>query len=140
MITIRAFNILNDYDRALTLWKNSGEGIGLGASDQPQEIFKKLQRDPDLFLVACDDDHLVGTVIGGFDGRRGMVYHLAVDENYRHQGLGSLLMAEIERRLRTKGCIKAYLMVKNGNSNAYNFYEKNGWNEMKLVQLFGKNL
>ncbi len=109
-------------------------------SDTPEEIQKKLQRDPDLFLVAEQDGHIVGSVIGGFDGRRGMVYHLAVAREYRGQGLGSQLMDELEARLRRKGCRRAYLMVVDDNQNAMQFYEKRNWKEMENIRSYGKNL
>ena len=67
-------------------------------SDTLNEIAKKVQRDPDLFLVAEVDNRLIGTVIGGYDGRRGMIYHLAVANEYRQQGIGEVLMEEVERR------------------------------------------
>ncbi len=121
LISIREFHFPDDYKTVFELWQNTGEGIGLGPSDQPEEIDKKLRRDPDLFLVAEDDGRLVGTVIGGFDGRRGLVYHLAVVSEYRHQGLGSRLMDEIESRLRAKGCRKVYLLVKKGNNGSAAF-------------------
>ena len=54
---------------------------------------------------------MVGTVIGGFDGRRGLIYHLAVEPGFRKRGIGSLLMEEVERRLKGKGCLRCYLMV-----------------------------
>ena len=73
-------------------------------SDTPAEIEKKLTRDPDLFLVAEHDNKIIGTVIGGFDGRRGLLYHLAVDGSFRGQGIGTLLLSEVESRLRLKGC------------------------------------
>ena len=135
---LRQFIFPDDYKNAFALWQNAGEGIGIGPSDQPDEIEKKIQRDPDLFLVAEQEGSIVGTVIGGFDGRRGMIYHLAVAPECRGQGLGNLLMDEIESRLRQKGCRKAYLLVKQGNSAA-EFYEKRGWDEMDVL-LFGKNL
>ena len=77
-LRIREFNYPEDYPAARLLWENAGPGIQLRRSDEPEEIRKKTERDPDLFLVAEADGKMVGTVIGGFDGRRGMVYHLAV--------------------------------------------------------------
>lgn len=68
-----------------------------------------------------------------------MLYHLAVAAGFRGQGIGTLLMDEIEARLKEKGCRKAYLLVKQGN-RAAEMYEKRGWNEMTNVRLFGKNL
>ncbi len=138
MITIRLFDYAKDYEKALQLWQNSPEGIGVGTSDQPDEIKKKLQRDPDLFLVAEEDGELLGTVIGGFDGRRGMIYHLAIASRHRRQGLASRLMQELETRLRSKGCRKAYLLVKKGNQSACDFYNQIGWEAMDQVQLYGK--
>ncbi len=77
-ICIREFRVSDDYSRALRLWEDMEKGIHVGPSDAPGEIEKKLQRDPDLFLVAEDGSDLIGTVIGGYDGRRGFIYHLAV--------------------------------------------------------------
>ncbi len=137
-ISIRPFRFPEDYETVLTLWQNAGEGIGIGVSDQPEEIEKKVRYAPDLFLLAESGSRIVGTVIGGYDGRRGMVYHLAVNADFRGQGIGTLLMDEIETRLREKGCRKAYLLVKQSNSAA-EMYEKRGWSEMTKVRLFGKN-
>ncbi len=139
-IVLRPFRFSADYEAVLHLWQNAGEGIGIGPSDQPEEIEKKLQRDPDLFLVAESAGRIIGSVIGGFDGRRGLIYHLAVAAEYRQQGLGNQLMAEIEARLRAKGCRKAYLLVKHGNDSAMRLYEKRGWGEMESIHLFGKTL
>ena len=52
-------------------------------SDTLDEISKKIIRDPNLFLVAEQKGVIIGAVIGGFDGRRGLVYHLAVAEKHR---------------------------------------------------------
>jgi len=110
------------------------------SSDEPEEIRKKLLRDPDLFLVAEDKGRLIGSVIGGFDGRRGMIYHLAVESEYRQQGIGSLLMDEVEKRLKGKGCLRCYLMVAEGNEEAMHYYEKRHWERMDTIITYGKDL
>ncbi len=122
------------------LWESAGPGIQLRRSDEPDEIRKKLSRDPDLFLVAEADGELIGTVIGGFDGRRGMIYHLAVEASFRKQGIGEMLMAEVERRLKEKGCVKSYLLVTTENESAMRFYKKRGWSRMDRVYTYGKDL
>jgi len=139
-VSIREFHYPADYPTARLLWENAGPGIHLRRSDDPLEIQKKLQRDPELFLVAEVNGKMLGTVIGGFDGRRGMVYHLAVDEFYRKQGIGELLMDELERRLKAKGCIRCYLLVTGENESAIRFYENRGWAQMKDIYTFGKDL
>ena len=105
-MNIREFCFPDDYDGALKLWGSTEVGVQVGRSDTPEEIQRKLQRDPDLFLIAEANDVIIGTIIGGFDGRRGMIYHLAVQSNFREQGIGSLLLSEVEKRLKAKGCRK----------------------------------
>jgi ribosomal protein S18 acetylase RimI-like enzyme len=139
-IHLREFHYPEDYPAVRHLWENAGSGIQLRRSDDPDEIQKKLQRDPDLFLVAETSGEMVGTVIGGFDGRRGIVYHLAVAERFRKQGIGELLMDELERRLRTKGCIRCYLLVTTDNDSTMRFYEKRGWARMDHISTYGKDL
>ena len=137
---IRSFRYPEDYPAVRALWESMEKGVNVGRSDSPAEIEKKSLHDPDLFLVAEVDGTMAGTVIGGFDGRRGLIYHLAVAGEHRNQGLASQLMEEIERRLREKGCLKCYLLVLDGNEEAARFYEHRGWTEMKQVRLFGKEI
>jgi len=139
-LRIRAFRYPHDYAEVYQLWAAAGDGIHVRRSDQAAEIEKKLQRDPDLFLVAEADDRIIGAVLGGFDGRRGMIYHLAVANAYRQQGIGGQLMDELERRLRAKGCIRCYLLVTRDNGEAIHFYEERGWKRMDDLYACGKDL
>lgn len=132
---IREFDYKKDLQSVLNLWQEGDPGIQLSPSDNPAEIKKKIQRDPDLFLVAVDDARVIGVVMGGFDGRRGMVYHLAVKTAYRGAGIGGALMEELERRLRLKGCLKYYLLVTKDNQSAVSFYESLGCEIMNLFVL-----
>jgi N-acetylglutamate synthase len=139
-VHLREFQYPDDYGAVRQLWEHAGSGIHLRRSDDPEEIHKKLQRDPDLFLVAEADGRMIGTVMGGFDGRRGLVYHLAVAEPYRKQGVGNLLMEELENRLRLKGCIRCYLLVTTDNEPAIAFYERRGWKRMDDLYIYGKEI
>lgn len=139
-MNIREFRFLEDYPQVQSLWDRMEKGVSLGRSDTPEEIQKKLARDPDLFLVAEVDGRIIGTVIGGYDGRRGLLYHLAVEASFRGQGIGSQLMSEVEARLRAKGCIRCYLMVLEDNAEAIRYYEKHGWENMQHVLTYAKNL
>ncbi len=136
---IREFNFEQDYQRVINLWESAGPGIHIRRSDEPGEILKKLERDPDLFLIAEKDREIIGSVIGGFDGRRGMMYHLAVRIDERSRGIGTALMDALEVRLREKGCIRYYLMVTYENEEAIQFYKNRGWEKMDL-HAFGKDL
>jgi ribosomal protein S18 acetylase RimI-like enzyme len=139
-ITLREFRYPVDYPSVRLLWENAGSGIHVRRSDDPDEIQKKLLRDPDLFLVAEAGGRLIGTVIGGFDGRRGLIYHLAVEAAFRQLGVGSLLMQEVERRLKARGCLKCYLMVAVDNDGAMRFYETRQWERMDTIYTYTKEL
>ena len=137
VFSIREFKYPDDYDQAVEIWKNSAPGVNYSRSDTPAEIQKKLNYSPDLFLVAVVDEKVVGTVIGGYDGRRGIIYHLAVQSHFRKSGIGRALMQEVESRLKLKGCLKSYLMINNENSSVTEYYQELGWRIMD-VKIMGK--
>ena len=137
--TLRPFQYPQDYPAVIALWQSAGQGVHVRRSDNPEEIEKKLRRDPELFLVAESEGLIIGTVMGGFDGRRGMIYHLAVVQEYRQLGLGTALMDEVERRLKAKGCLRSYLLVTRDNPNAVDFYSRRGW-EMMDIHIMAKDI
>jgi ribosomal protein S18 acetylase RimI-like enzyme len=139
-IKIREFCFPSDYDSVYRLWESIEKGVHVGRSDTLAEIGKKITRDPDLFLIAEADGAIIGSVIGGFDGRRGLIYHLAVAASFRGLGIGSRLMDEVEARLRAKGCLKCYLLVTTDNPEAEGYYKQHGWQPMDTIHLFGKEL
>lgn len=139
-IKIREFRFPFDYESVYQLWGSIEKGVHIGRSDAPAEIEKKLARDPDLFIVAESEGAIVGSVIGGFDGRRGLIYHLAVAASFRGLGIGSRLMDEVEARLRSKGCLKCYLLVTADNPEVEAYYQQRGWQPMDTIHLFGKEL
>jgi len=140
LVNIRQYCHPADYAEVRTLWENAGAGIHIRSSDEPDEIEKKLQRDPDLFLVVEDDQRIIGSVVGGFDGRRGMIYHLAVAEEHRQRGLGTALMEEVEQRLRQKGCTRCYLLIATDNIDSMRFYSQRNWEHMDFVAAYAKDL
>ncbi len=139
MIKIRTFDLLGDYSKVVKLWQSCAPGIQLRQSDEFEEIKKKCERDADLFLVAEENGKILGTLMGAFDGRRGMMYHLAVDKAYRHRGIAAELIDQFENRLRGKGCIRYYLLVVNDNDEAIRYYQKKGYEQLP-VKTFAKNL
>ena len=52
--------------------------------------------------MALDGSIVVGVVLCGHDGRRGHIYHLAVDPAYRGYGLGKRLVEECLERITTR--------------------------------------
>ena len=127
-----------DESRVIALWND------VFRDDPPWNeprlvIRRKLATQPELFLVGELQGEVVATLLAGFDGFRGWVYHLAVASQYRRRGFGRVLMSEAESRLRRLGCPKVNLQVRAGNTAAIGFYERLGYEVEDRVS-FGKRL
>jgi len=118
-------------------WEASGIRIRPGDDDRSLAAF--AERNPGLFLLALDDQGLAATALGGWDGRRGWLYHVAVRADERRHGLGARLVRVIEQRLRERGCPKVNLIVWNDNAAAMEFWEANGYTRATTVE-FEKEL
>ncbi len=114
-----------DYDSILALWK-SLPGMGLSSADKRENVAAFLEKNPTTCLVAERAGEICGTVLGGWDGRRGYVYHLAVAEGLQETGIGTALMDEVERQFAQLGARRIHLMIYRDNT-AWAFYEKRGW-------------
>ena len=77
--------------------------------------------------------------MGGYDGHRGWVYSLAVDENERHRGIGTALMSKVEQKLRGLGCLKVNLQVIPDNQAVVEFYQELGFSVEDRLSM-GKRL
>ena len=113
------------YDDVIQLWTKAG--INVSSSDSKEEIERMLIRNPDLFLIGIIKDKIVAVVMGGFDGRRGYVHHLAVDPKYQRSGYGTRLMSKLNENFRQKSIHKIHLFVEKRNIEAMNFYRTLGW-------------
>ncbi len=123
-VSIRAMTS-SDYGVVLSLWK-SLPGMGLSSADEPDRVAAFLGMNPTTCLVAEREGRIAGTVLGGWDGRRGYVYHLAVARDLQGGGVGTALMDEVERRFAALGAHRIHLMIYRDNG-ASAFYEKRGW-------------
>ncbi|MCP4351015.1 MAG: GNAT family N-acetyltransferase [Desulfobacterales bacterium] len=64
--------------------------------------------------------------MGGYEGHRGWINYLAVHPEYRRKGLASQIMQAIEQRIKSEGCPKINLQVRESNSELIKFYESIG--------------
>ncbi|NJL85352.1 MAG: GNAT family acetyltransferase [Leptolyngbyaceae cyanobacterium SM1_1_3] len=108
-------------------------------NDPHQDIVRKLQVQPDLFLVGVLDRQIIATAMVGYDGHRGWINYFAVAATHRQQGYGHRLMSEVESRLHELGCPKINLQIRCDNLEAIRFYEQIGF-EPDAVVSFGKRL
>jgi N-acetylglutamate synthase len=132
-IDIRLYRHPEDYASVYQVWEAAGEGIHISFSDSPEELEKLVIKSPGLFFLAVDGDRVIGTVMGGFDGRRGLVYHLAVLQEYQNRQIGSYLLNRVEKALYEHGCRKVYLFIVPENMNRAGFYQRMGYEQMDVV-------
>jgi ribosomal protein S18 acetylase RimI-like enzyme len=137
VLRVREFKV-DDYPIVRELWHAAA--LELRPGDDLADIKLKLQRDPDLFLIAEQDGRIVGSVIGGWDGRRGWIYHLAVSPNYQRKGIGGGLVRELEERLVAKGAKMVNAQVHKLNEKSFNFFKAIGYDERSHLIMIGKQL
>jgi ribosomal protein S18 acetylase RimI-like enzyme len=104
-----------------------------------RDIRRKLRVNPEWFLVGALDGKVVATCMAGYEGHRGWINYLAVSPHHRRQGIGRRIMGEAEKRLRSAGCPKINLQVRETNRAVIQFYERIGYTR-DLVASMGKRL
>lgn len=116
-----------DYEKVYSVWSLS-KGMGLkNLDDSKKGISKFLERNPDTCFVAEMDSNIIGAILIGNDGRRGYIYHTAVQENYQKQGIGKALVEAGIHALREIGINKVALVVFDKNISGNLFWEKLGF-------------
>jgi ribosomal protein S18 acetylase RimI-like enzyme len=154
-IETRQFAI-DDYEAAVELWKRV-EGVEIAEGDDREGVAQFLARNPGLSRVATVErstmepagaerhgresprglmsreanQSIVGVAFCGNDGRRGYIYHLAVDPTYRGRGLAKRLVDECLEGLRRLGLQRANIMVATDNPRGREFWSKCGWEELE---------
>lgn len=124
--TIRTMT-MEDYDAVYQLWIST-PGMGLNDLDDSREgIGRFLKRNPDTCFVAVKKDHIVGAIMSGHDGRRGYIYHTAVQEPQQRQGIGGRLLDAVFQAMEREGINKLGLVVFARNEKGNQFWEKCGF-------------
>ncbi len=126
---------IKDLPAMLELWQCL-PGLGLGKGDDKKSLCLFMQRNPSTCLLLREGERLLGTVLGGFDGRRGYIYHLAIHPDYQGRGYGHSLLREAVRELRRLGALKVHLFVFNDNQTAGAFYQRLGLEQRRDIQVF----
>ena len=116
------------------LTKEDAEYIG----EQINEIVpREVDKDEEEFVLKIENEN--GRIIGGciaeayeYRWARMFLEDLWVDENYRHQGLGSMIIREVERIAKEKGC--RVVTLGTASYMARPFYEKHGYTVFTTLQ------
>ena len=125
------------FEPARALWENT-EGVGLSDADDEVNLLRYLARNPRTSFVAMRGTTLVGTILCGHDGRRGLIHHLAVAAAHRRQGLGRALLSAGLAALHAEGIAKCHLLVFGHNESGLAFWSAAGAqmrDELRLLSL-----
>ena len=135
-LTIRPFAIA-DSEEVIAIWQACG--LTVPWNDPHKDIARKMEVNPELFLVAEVDGRIAGTVMGGYEGHRGWINYLAVAPDFQRQRIGVALMQEVEAKLQALGCPKINLQVRTNNRAVIQFYGQIGYHIDDVISL-GKRL
>ena len=130
---------IDDYEKIVALWRTV-EGVEVAEGDSKDEIRTYLSRNPGLSRVAELNGVIVGAALCGHDGRRGLIYHLAVAPKHHGQGVGKRIVQECLTGLRTAGITRALIFVAQDNPSGHSFWLRTGWEDVDGALLMGIDL
>jgi len=115
----------SDYPALIEIWKEAG--FKIGKSEEKEEVEKFLQTNPNTSLGIYINDTLIGCILGGYDGRRGLIHHFAVRKELQGKGFGKALLNQLMAIFKENGVVKVSFWVKKDNTQVIPFYERNGF-------------
>ena len=132
---IRAMT-LNDYENVHALWMRI-KGFSIRSIDDSQEgVERFLKRNPGISVVAEEDGRIVGAILCGHDGRRGCLYHVCVDPDYRLRGIGKSMVVFVMEALRKEKINKVSLIAFTKNDIGKAFWKEIGWTKREDLNYY----
>ncbi len=126
----------SDYDAVKALWLTI-KGFAIRSIDDSKEgVEKFIARNPHLSTVAIEDDHVVGAILCGHDGRRATLYHVCVEEPYRKRGIGKAMVVRCMEALQAEGINKVALIAFTHNDVGNAFWKEIGWTEREDLNYY----
>ena len=118
---------LDDYENVHALWMRI-KGFSIRSIDDSKEgVERFLKRNPGISVVAEEDGRIVGAILCGHDGRRGCLYHVCVDPDYRLRGIGKSMVVFAMEALRKEKINKVSLIAFTKNDIGNAFWKEIGW-------------
>ena len=128
-----------DYDQVVALWRIS-DGVEVAEGDDKESFTRYLDRNPSLSYAAICAGAIVGACICGHDGRRGLVYHLAVAPEYRGQGIAKEILKMGLAGLRKCGIARVIILVAKDNCLGQEFWISQGFEHISGALPLGMDL
>lgn len=129
---------IDDYCEIYTLWSRT-MGMGMSDSDSEQNIQKFLVRNKGMSFCFEEAGKIIGTILCGHDGRRGYIYHVTVDEEYRGRGIGRQLVEKSLQKLKELEINKCHLFAFSDNEIGNVFWNSTNWIKREDIFVYSKN-
>ena len=127
---------IDDYDEVYSLWQTI-HGFGIRSIDDSREgVLRFLKRNPTTSVVAVEDGKIVGAILCGHDGRRGCLYHVCVDPDYRLRGIGKSMVVFVMEALRKEKINKVSLIAFTKNDIGNAFWKEIGWTKREDLNYY----
>ncbi len=132
----------DDYDALYELWNSTEQSRrALNPVDDSRDgIERYLKRNPNTCFAAVKDDRIIGVILTGHDGRRGIIHHMCVHPDYRRMGIAAHLVALAEDALKKEGIQKVFGLVFRDNETANAFWEQQGYSLRTNLNYRNKSL
>ena len=113
-----------------SLWQVAGLSV-LPYEEEKRVTEQTIQRNPFACFVMVEKNQIIGSILGGFNGRVGSINRLAIDPLYQGKGYGTLLLKKVEEILKKKGARKTVLEVEPAHADLITYYAKHGYEDVR---------
>lgn len=132
ILKIRKF-IPADTEAVIEVWTECG--LIVPQNDPHRDIEHKMAFQPDLFLVGESKGRVVAAVMVGYDGHRGWLNYLGVKPTCQKRGFGREMVLAAMEILKSLGCPKLNLQIRETNQQVIQFYEKLGFKKDPVIAM-----
>lgn len=142
---------IEDYDKVMELYKELYDAEKIFdknlsstynvSEKQKEEIQKRIKSRKEIFLVAEEDDKIIGLIDGyiidnsNHIEKVGYLDHLCVNKKYRKLGIGENLIQEFSNKMKNKNVTYLKLNAFEKNLPAIALYEKLGFEEYSIYYM-----
>ncbi len=142
---------IEDYDKIIELYKELYDAEKIFdknlsstynvSEKQKEEIQKRIKSRKEIFLVAEEDDKIIGLIDGyiidnsNHIEKVGYLDHLCVNKKYRKLGIGENLIQEFSNKMKNKNVTYLKLNAFEKNLPAIALYEKLGFEEYSIYYM-----
>lgn len=127
---------IEDYPQVYALWMTIKGFAIRSIDDSEMGVARFLKRNPDTSVVAVEDGKVVGAILCGHDGRRGCMYHVCVDPDYRMRGIGKEMVVFAMNVLKKEEISKVSLIAFTENDIGNAFWKCIGWTKREDLNYY----